>query len=163
MTDVVAALSLIANSEWDDRPAILADFAERWQSDPLVMDKWFAVQAMSRREDTLARVVELLGHTTFSLRNPNKVRALIGSFASGNAVRFHVSDGSGYAFLTDRVLELDPLNPQVASRLLRSLAKWRRYDTQRQARQREQLVRVAERPGISSDLYEIATKSLAGD
>jgi aminopeptidase N len=160
MTDVMAALALIANSDWDDRPAVLAEFAERWHGDPLVMDKWFAVQATSQRLDTHARVLALMDHPAFSIRNPNRVRALIGSFATGNPVRFHAPDGSGYAFLADRVLELDALNPQVASRLLRAMARWQRYDLRRQAQQREQISRVVKRPGISKDLYEIATRCL---
>jgi aminopeptidase N len=96
----------------------------------------------------------------FSIRNPNKVRALIGSFCAANPVRFHAADGSGYAFLADRVLELDPLNPQVAARLLRGMARWRRYDPARQALMRAQLERVAGTQGLSKDVYEIASKSL---
>jgi aminopeptidase N len=160
MTDVMAALSLLAGSDAPERREILSDFEGRWSHDPLVMDKWFAVQAYSTRADTLERVQALLGHPAFSIRNPNKVRALIGVFAAGNPVRFHAADGSGYRFLVDRVLELDPLNPQVASRMLRIMARWRRYDPQRQALMQGELRRVLAAESVSRDLYEIAAKSL---
>jgi aminopeptidase N len=162
MTDVMAALALIAGSELPDRDAVLADFRARWQHDPLVMDKWFSVQAASPRPDTLARVHALLGDPAFSIRNPNKVRALIGAFATGNPVRFHAADGGGYRFLVDRVLDLDPANPQIAARLLRALARWRRYDPGRQSLMRGELERVAGVAGLSKDVYEIAAKSLEG-
>ncbi len=161
MTDVIAALTLIADSDLPERAAILDDFGARWARDPLVMDKWFAVQAGSCRPDTLAQVQGLMNHPAFSIRNPNKVRALIGSFCSGNPVRFHAADGSGYAFLADRVLELDPLNPQVAARMLRILARWRRFDPQRQELMHGQLSRIAAAK-VSKDVYEVAAKSLAG-
>ncbi|MFM1892201.1 MAG: aminopeptidase [Pseudomonadota bacterium] len=160
MTDVMAALALVADGELAERDEILDDFATRWRNDPLVMDKWFSVQAMSSRLDTLQRVQALMTHHAFSIRNPNKVRALIGAFCSGNPVRFHAADGTGYAFLADRVLELDPLNPQVAARLLRTLARWRRFDPARQALMHQQLTRVAAAQ-VSKDVYEVASKSLA--
>jgi aminopeptidase N len=124
-----------------------------------VMDKWFAVQAQSSRMDTLARVEALMTHPAFSIRNPNKVRALIGAFAV-NQLRFHAADGSGYRFLVDRVLELDRLNPQVASRMLRQIARWRRYDSGRQALMQSQLQRIMDAPAVSKDVYEIASRSL---
>jgi aminopeptidase N len=160
MTDVLAALALLADSDAPTRDEVLADFRARWQHDPLVMDKWFGVQAMARRTDALARVQALMSDPAFSIRNPNKVRALIGTFCAANPVRFHAGDGAGYAFLADRVLELDPLNPQVAARLLRGMARWRRYDRGRQALMRAQLERVAGTQGLSKDAYEIASKSL---
>jgi aminopeptidase N len=162
MTDVVSALALIADSELPEREGVLADFRARWQHDPLVMDKWLTVQATSRRPDTLARVQALLGDPAFSIRNPNKVRSLIGAFATANPVRFHAADGGGYRFLVDRVLELDPANPQIAARLLRALARWRRYDPGRQGLMRGELERVAGMSGLSNDVYEIAAKSLEG-
>lgn len=160
MTDVIAALSLLAASDAPERDDVLADFEARWHDDPLVMDKWFGVQAIAPRANTLARVQALMQHPGFSMRNPNKVRALIGAFAAGNPVCFHAADGSGYRFLTDRVLELDPLNPQVASRMMRVMARWRRYDTGRQELMQGQLQRVLSSDRVSKDLYEIAAKSL---
>ncbi len=162
MTDVMAALALIADSDLPERAAVLADFRARWQHDPLVMDKWFTVQATTRHPDTLARVVALMSDSAFSIRNPNKVRSLIGAFATGNPARFHAADGTGYAFLVDRVLELDPANPQIAARLLRAMSRWRRYDPARQALMRAQLERVVTASGLSKDVYEIAAKSLEG-
>jgi len=162
MTDRMAALALIADSELPERAPVLADFRARWQHDPLVMDKWFTVQATARHAETLARVRALLADPAFSIRNPNKVRSLIGAFATGNPVRFHAADGSGYGFLVDRVLELDPANPQIAARLLRALSRWRRFDPARQALMRGQLERVAGTAGLSKDVYEIAARSLQG-
>jgi len=118
------------------------------------------VQATARHPQTLSRVRALLGDPAFSIRNPNKVRSLIGAFATGNPVRFHAGDGSGYRFLVDRVLELDPVNPQIAARLLRAMSRWRRYDPARQAMMRGELERVAGTTGLSKDVYEIAAKSL---
>jgi aminopeptidase N len=159
MTDVMAALALLADSEHPSREQTLADFEGRWQADPLVMDKWFAVQAMSGREDTLGQVRRLMNHPAFSMRNPNRVRALIGSFANANPVRFHAADGSGYAFLGEQVLALDPANPQIAARLLRAISRWRRYDEGRQAQMRAALEAVVATK-VSRDVYEIAVKSL---
>ena len=107
---------------------LLADFYQRWKGDQLVLDKWFTVQAVSKRQDTLEQVEQLTRHPDFSITNPNRVRSLVGAFCSANPVRFHRADGAGYRFLTDRVLELDRLNPQVASRMLRLMTRWRRYD-----------------------------------
>jgi aminopeptidase N len=160
MTDVMAALTALAASDAPQREAVLADFYDRWQADPLVLDKWFSVQAMSRRDDTLQQVLALMEHPAFSIRNPNKVRALVGAFCSGNPVRFHAADGSGYAFLADRVLELNGLNPQVAARMLRIMARWQRYDEGRQELMRSQLQRVLNAEGLSRDVYEVASKSL---
>ncbi len=159
MTDVMAAMSLLADSDHASREAVLADFERRWRDDPLVMDKWFAVQAMSSRVDALDQVRRLMGHPGFSLRNPNKVRALIGSFANGNPLRFHAIDGSGYVFLQEQVFALDPANPQIAARLLRALSRWQRYDPERQAKMRTVLESVVAAK-VSKDVYEIATKSL---
>jgi aminopeptidase N len=161
MTDGLAALALLADSDRPEREALLADFERRWAEDPLVMDKWFAVQALSSRADTLAQVHRLMSHRVFAMRNPNKVRALVGSFCSGNPLRFHAADGSGYAFLRERVLELDPTNPQIAARLLRVLARWRRFDEDRQALMRRTLEAVLA-ADVSKDVYEIAAKSLEG-
>jgi aminopeptidase N len=160
MTDVMAALSLLANSEASQREPALQDFHDRWREDPLVLDKWFSVQAVSKRADTLQRVLELMQHPAFSIRNPNKVRALVGAFCSANPYRFHAADGCGYAFLTDRVLELNGLNPQVAARMLRIMARWQRYDAERQEKIKSQLQRIMAAENLSKDVYEVASKSL---
>ena len=108
-SDVIVALARLADSDHPEREEVLADFERRWRAEPLVMDKWFSVQAVANRSDTLDRVRGLMGHAAFSIGNPNKVRALIGAFAGGNPVRFHAADGAGYAFLERQVLDLDLL------------------------------------------------------
>ncbi len=161
MTDRMAALALLSNKDKPARAEALDDFYRRFAGDTVVIDKWLAVQAMSSLPDTLDQVTALLGHEAFSIRNPNKVRSLIGAFASGNALRFHAADGAGYRFLADRVLELDPMNPQVAARLASPLGRWRRFDTARQALMQAELKRILAEPKLSKDVYEIASKSLA--
>jgi aminopeptidase N len=163
MTDVMAALAALANADCPERAPALAAFADRWREDPLVMDKWFAIQATSRLQGTLDVVRGLMHHPCFSMTNPNRVRSLIGAFCSGNPVGFHASDGAGYRFLVDRVLELDPVNPQVAARLLRVMSRWRRYDAGRQGLMEAQLRRLLEVPELSRDVYEVVSKSLQLD
>ena len=160
MTDSIAALTQLAHRDSLHRRRALADFRQKWAGDKLVLDKWFAVQASSPRADTLARVRELMRDSAFTLHNPNKVRALIGAFATTNPLRFHAADGSGYEFLADRVLELDPTNPHVAARLLNPLGRWRRHDEARQALMKAQLQRILDHDGLSKDCFEIARKSL---
>jgi aminopeptidase N len=160
MTDVISALGLIANSELPEREELLADFYARWKDDQLVLDKWFTVQASSKRSDTLTKVKELMQHPDFTMRNPNRVRSLLGAFCSANQVNFHVSTGSGYALLGAAVLQLDPINPQIAARMLRTLSRWRRYDQVRQRLMQQQLEKIVNTPGISKDVYEVASKSL---
>ena len=160
MTDTMGALSALRDSLAPQREEALRDFESRWRHDPLVMDKWFSLQAGSARQDTLETVKRLMGHPLFSLKNPNRVRALIGAFAAGNPLRFHEASGAGYAFVAAQIQRLDPLNPQIAARLARAFTDWRKYDPARQALIREQLERLARQPGISSDLNEVVTKSL---
>jgi aminopeptidase N len=160
MTDTIAALDLVAGSELPERPQALADFYAKWRDDALVVDKWFALQAMAQRPDAVEAVTGLLGHEAFTLRNPNRVRALLGAFAAGNPTGFHRADGAGYLLVADHVLELDPRNPQVASRLAKAFDRWRRYDAKRQNLMRAQLERILAAPKLSRDVYEIATKSL---
>ena len=161
MTDRIAALDLLAEQEGPERTDALADFYDSWQHDPIVTDKWLSIQAVSSRPDTLNDVIDLMDHDAFSISNPNRVRALIGAFCNSNQLRFHAADGRGYAFLADQVLRLDPLNPQVAARLLAPLGPWRRFDGPRQGLMRAQLQRILEAGNrLSMDVYEIASKSL---
>jgi aminopeptidase N len=160
MTDRMAALGALANSDAPARAGALERFYADWKGEPLVVDKWLAVQATSRRADTLDRVKALLRHEAFDLRNPNKVYALIRSFCA-NHVRFHAADGAGYAFAADRVLELDPLNPQIAARLARAFDRWRKLDAGRQAHARAALERIGAKAGLSRDVAEVVTKALA--
>jgi aminopeptidase N len=160
MTDAMAALACLANADCPEREGALQAFYEKWQREPLVVDKWLSVQATARLPDTLARVRQLLGHPAFDLRVPNKVYALVRAFAA-NHVRFHAADGAGYAFLADRVLELDKLNPQVAARMARSFDRWRKFDAGRQERARGALERIRDAAGLSRDVAEIVGKALA--
>ncbi len=163
MTDLIAALALLAGTQCPQRLQALEVFADKWKDDPLVMDKWFSVQAMSKLPDVLHRVEALMRHPAFSITNPNKVRSLIGAFCSGNVAAFHAADGSGYAFLASRVMEIDPMNPQVAARLVRSLVRWRRYDRGRQEMIKLQLQRILDAEKVSRDVFEIASKGLAAE
>jgi aminopeptidase N len=162
MTDRMGALSVLNDLDDPARANALDAFYAQWQDDALVIDKWFSLQAMSSLPDTLAAVIALLDHPAFSLRTPNKVRALVGAFCAGNPLRFHAGDGAGYAFLADRVLQLDPINPQVAARLVGAFGQWRQFDDKRQALMRGALERIAVTDGLSRDVYEIASKSLGG-
>jgi aminopeptidase N len=160
MTDRLAALSLLAESDLPERADALASFYERWQDDALVIDKWFALQAQTQRSDAVDQVTELLAHPAFTLKNPNRVRALVGAFAQGNPTGFHRADGAGYALVADQVLALDGRNPQVAARLLTPFGRWRRYDAGRQELMRAQLERILATPNLSRDSFEIVSKSL---
>jgi aminopeptidase N len=160
MTDSSAALAILADFACPERAQALDAFYARWQDEPLVVDKWLRVQAVSRLPETLAHVTQLLVHPAFSLKNPNKVYALIGGFTQGNHVRFHAADGSGYAFLADQVIALDSLNPQVAARMARGFDRWRKFDASRQVHARNALERVRNTAGLSKDVSEIVTKGL---
>ena len=160
MTDTLSALAVLMNVECPQRQQAIDDFEQKWQHNTLVMDKWFAMQASSSLPDTLDNVKILMNHKLWSIKNPNKVRSLIGAFAMGNPVNFHKADGSGYQFHADRVLELDKLNPQVASRMVRALMNWRHYEEGRSELMRTQLERIKEVEGLSGDVFEIVTKAL---
>ncbi|MFN3580637.1 MAG: aminopeptidase N [Pseudomonas sp.] len=162
MTDRQAALVALVNSgHAEQRQAALEEFAERWQAFPLVMDQWFSIQAACSQPGALQRVEALMQHPAFSMRNPNKVRSLIGAFANQNLVNFHAADGSGYRFLADRILQLDPVNPQIAARLLTPLTRWRKVDVARQALIKAELGRIMAAEQLSPDVYEVVSKSLA--
>ena len=160
MTDRLAALGTLANSDAEERVAALDIFYNRYRDNPLVIDKWFTTQALSTRKDTLRAVEELRDHPDFTLHNPNRVRALAGAFAA-NQQQFHVADGSGYRFLAGILLELDTINPQTAAKLLPPLGRWRRFDEGRQALMKAELERILAQPGLSKDMFEQASKSLA--
>ncbi|HKC43425.1 MAG TPA: aminopeptidase N [Burkholderiales bacterium] len=160
MTDRMAALAALANSRAPERDLALERFYADWKHEPLVVDKWLAVQATSRLPDTLERVKRLTKHEAFDVRNPNKVYALIRSFAA-NHVRFHAADGAGYAFAADWVLELNRLNPQIAARIARAFDRWRKFDAGRQAHARAALERIRDAQGLSKDVAEVVTKALA--
>jgi aminopeptidase N len=161
MTDALAALSVLADIDCEQREECLQHFHDRWQSDTLVMDKWFALQAGSTLPGTLGRIRELMAHKLFDIRNPNKVRALVGSFAMRNPRHFHAADGSGYDFLAEQVIKLNDLNPQVASRMVRPLMNWQHFEAGRAGLMRKQLERIQAHEGLSVDVLEIVSKSLA--
>ncbi len=159
MTNRIAALAALCNSNAVERIEALKDFHTRYAHDPLVLDKWFSLQAMSSRADTLGAVKELSMRADFSLSNPNRVRALVGGFGS-NQVRFHEASGDGYAFLASLVLSVDKINPQTAARLITPLGRWRRFDAGRAQLMRQQLEKIISVNSLSKDVYEIASKSL---
>ena len=160
MTDVMAALTALAHSPVVERQELYDEFYRQWQHEPLVVDKWLSLQATSSIESTLETVNALLTHPAFAICNPNKVRALIGAFVNGNQVRFHVSSGAGYSFLADQIIALDPVNPQISSRLMTPFTSWKRYDTKRQFMMQKQMDRIVAQPGLSAGVYEIVQKSL---
>ncbi|QFY90835.1 aminopeptidase N [Magnetovirga frankeli] len=160
MTERLAALALLAASDAPQRSEALEQFQRHWQGDALVMDKWFGVQASASRPETLQQVRRLMRHPAFSLRNPNRVRALISTFCNANPVCFHAADGSGYAFCREQVLALDGLNPQVAARLVRALVRWRRYPEPRRGLMQRQLQQILAQPGLSGDVHELVSKGL---
>jgi len=160
MTDRLGALTVLANSETPERHGALAAFYDRYRADPLVLDKWFAAQARSTRADTIDTVEALAKHPDFSLTNPNRLRALVGAFAA-NQRAFHHRSGRGYRFLADTILEVDRLNPQTAAGLVPPLGRWRRFGPERQALMQAELQRIVSTPGLSKEVFEQASKSLA--
>ncbi|MGO3530802.1 aminopeptidase N [Pseudomonas helleri] len=162
MTERLNALAILVNSPFEAEKALaLASFAEHFKDNPLVMDQWFSVQAASPLPGGLQRVQQLMEHPAFTIKNPNKVRALIGAFAGQNLINFHAADGSGYRFLADLVIQLNALNPQIASRQLAPLTRWRKYDSARQALMKAELERIRSSGELSSDVFEVVSKSLA--
>jgi aminopeptidase N len=159
MTDSIAALACLANLDVPQRQTALSEFFEKWENEDLVVDKWLSVQASSTAPDTLARVVALKEHHAFDIRNPNKVRSLIRTFAA-NPVHFHSADGEGYRFVADCVIELDKLNPQIAARIAGAFAQWHRYESSRSALMKEQLQRISQQDKLSPNTFEIVKLSL---
>ncbi|MDO9386848.1 MAG: aminopeptidase N [Thiobacillus sp.] len=160
MTDVIAALGTLANLDLTERDTALAAFYAHWQEEALVVDKWLQVQATSRLPGTAARVRELMRHPAFDLKNPNKVYALVRSFCAANPRHFHAADGSGYALAADVIIELQAINPQVASRLARSFDRWRQFDAVRQAHARTALERIRACEGLAKDVAEVVGNAL---
>jgi aminopeptidase N len=160
MTDALSALTSLANCDCPERQPALAAFYDQWQNEPLVVDKWLGVQAVSRLPRTVDTVRQLTTHPAFDRKNPNKVYALIGSFG-GNQVNFHAADGSGYALMAEQIAVLDPINPQVAARLTRNFERWKRFDPQRQGLMQAALQRLIAMPELSKETMEVITKALS--
>ncbi|MCY1004402.1 aminopeptidase N [Nannocystis pusilla] len=161
MTDSEAALACLIDHGGPERDAALAEFHRRWHKDPLVLDKWFALQAASSHPDTLERVTALADHPDFNLLNPNRARSLVGVFGVRNQHQFHRKDGRGHALVADKVLAIDPHNSQLAARLVAAFNPWRRFDPTRQQSMRAQLERIAGQPGLSKAVREIVDRALA--
>ncbi|MGB0360425.1 MAG: aminopeptidase N, partial [Endozoicomonas sp.] len=162
MTDRFAALSCVLNAGHQDRELIdevLEEFLKRYQDDTNVMDQWLSVQAASPVLGSLAQVLVLMQHEVFDASSPNKLRSVLGGFAN-NMKQFHAEDGSGYAFLADQLLALDKKNPQIASRLLTPLTRWRKFEPVSQGKMKAQLERIKSTSGLSSDVFEVVTKSI---
>lgn len=160
MTDALAALSAAVAAQLPCRDELMQDYDDKWHQDGLVMDKWFVLQATSPADNVVETVRRLLHHRSFSMNNPNRIRSLIGAFASSNPAAFHAEDGSGYRFLTEMLTQLNSRNPQVASRLIEPLIRLKRYDAKRQAMMRAALEQLKGLPDLSGDLFEKISKAL---
>ncbi|HCU89923.1 MAG TPA: aminopeptidase N [Gammaproteobacteria bacterium] len=161
MTETIAALTALANCDCVERKTALDEFYDKWCDDSLVIDKWLTVQTTSRLPDTITQVKALTQHEAFDIKNPNKVRAVIGGFCHGNHAGFHAEDGRGYVFASDQVIALDLINPQIAARLARSFDRWRKFDLRRQRHARTSLERIRAVEGLSKDTFEVISNALA--
>ncbi|HCE1509571.1 TPA: aminopeptidase N [Vibrio parahaemolyticus] len=160
MTDTIAAMSAANSAQLECREELMADYSDKWKHDGLVMDKWFALQGTNPAEDALEKVKATMNHEAFSLKNPNRTRSLIGSFLAANPVRFHDKSGSGYQFAGEILRQLNDSNPQVASRMIDPLLKFRKYDEARQAMIRAELEKLKTMDNLAKDLFEKVTKAL---
>jgi aminopeptidase N len=159
MTDMIAGLAALTRMESPLRDDAFTHFHDRFRGDPLVLDKWMGLQAGSPLPETAGTVRALMKHPAFDIKNPNRVRALVGAFG-GNHLRFHGADGSGYRLVGDVIRTLDPLNPQVAARMAGAFESWRRYDEARQGQMRAELEAIQGLSGISPNLFEVTGKML---
>ncbi|TIU07601.1 MAG: DUF3458 domain-containing protein, partial [Mesorhizobium sp.] len=162
MTDRAAALTVLAlrHSGSPETVKALADFGAKYATDPLVMDKWFQIQASVPGPQTIHAVRALTGHPAFSMANPNRVRSLVGTFSSANQTGFHRADGEGYRFFVETVLQVEKRNPQLAARLATALRSWRSLEPARQAKAREALLSIANVENLSADLRDIVERTL---
>lgn len=160
MTDSLAALHSARDNNLNLFDKLMNDFENKWQDDPLVLDKWFALHAGANRNDILARLSLLFNHKGYKINNPNRVRSLVGTFTFYNPLGFHAIDGSGYRFVTDYLIKLDSINPQVTARLVTPLTQWRQYDDSRQQLMKQQLARIVDQTNLSNDVFEKVSKSL---
>ena len=160
MTDRQGALGILASLDAPERQAALDAFYDRFHDDALVLDKWFALQAAAQRADTVDQVLKLEKHADFTIGNPNRLRSLVGTFG-GNQWAFHSPDGRGYRFLADMILAADRINPQVAARMVPPFGRWKRFEPNRSALMKAELERIVATPGLSKDVFEQVSKSLA--
>lgn len=160
MTDKMGALSALNVASSSERETLYNDFYQQWKKDPLVVNKWLSLQALSELPNALDNIKQLLTHEAFDIGNPNKVYALINTFGGANPIYFHERDGKGYDFIADRVIELNKRNPQVAARLLENLTSWKRLDDHHGQLMKKALVKIQDSGSLSEDVYEVVTKSL---
>ncbi len=161
MTDKVSALAILTDTQSSERQTAFEDFYKTWKSDPLVLDKWFSLQAIADRQDAVEVVSQLMSHPDFTYKNPNRLRSVLGSFSHGNQKWFHRKDGAGYRLLADSIIKVNSINPSVAARLLSPMRQWKRYDAVRKSLMENELKRILQEKDISNDVYEIASKSLS--
>lgn len=162
MTDIVAALSCLSDSTQPERDEVFADFYRRFNGYPLVVDKWFSLQAIANRSEIFDDFAKLRQHQDFNIKNPNRVRSLYSAFAINNPVKFHDQSGQGYGLLRDVIIELNEINPQIAARQVVPLREWRRYTPTLQSHMKEALQSIMDTPNLSNDVFEVVSKSLKG-
>lgn len=162
MTDIVAALSCLSDSTQPERDEVFADFYRRFNGYPLVVDKWFSLQAIANRSEIFDDFAKLRHHQNFNIKNPNRVRSLYSAFAINNPVKFHDPSGQGYGLLRDVIIELNEINPQIAARQVTPLREWRRYTPTLQAHMKEVLQAIMDTQNLSNDVFEVVSKSLKG-
>ena len=160
MTDASTALQLIVHSNYSEKMKVAEAFYQKWQNEELVVNKWLAIMATDPSDETIDRIESLLDHPSFELKNPNKVRSLIGAFTGANPSQFHRADGRGYEYLSRQIKALYSVNPQVSARLTGAFNRWRKFDQQRQLKMQQQLKDILTMPELSKDVYEIASKAL---
>ncbi|GAA5217817.1 aminopeptidase N [Corallincola platygyrae] len=161
MTEKLSMLAAANHWQLSERDTLLSMFEKTWRQDALVMDKWLSIQALSPKESAIQEIKAIFEHPVFSFTNPNRVRALIGTFAAANYRAFHNLDGTGYQLLADVVIKMNSINPQVAARIITPLTQWKRFDEKRQALMKEELTRIVNLDDLAKDLYEVVNKSLA--
>ncbi|HSR01732.1 MAG TPA: aminopeptidase N C-terminal domain-containing protein, partial [Methylophilaceae bacterium] len=160
MTDRIAALASLTDSTKPERDEVFADFYKRYKEYPLVIDKWFSMQAMANRASIFEDFEHLRNHKDFNIKNPNRVRSLYSIFAINNPVKFHDPSGKGYTILRDAIIELNAINPQIASRMVTPLREWNRYTPALQALMKQTLQSILDTPKLSNDVFELVNKCL---
>ena len=160
MTDAMAGLEALMNLGGEPFEAALVEFYERWKAEPLVVDKWFAIQARAPGPGAVGRALGLTAHPAFDAKTPNRLRALVSNFSQFNPSGFHDPSGAGYRFLADQILAVDRFNPMVAARLIEPLGGFRRYTPALAGLMKAQLERIAATEGLSKNVLELATRAL---
>ncbi|MGB0894900.1 MAG: aminopeptidase N [Parashewanella sp.] len=160
MTDSLGALKALNTTDYESKQALMTSFQQKWLATPLVMDKWFVLQATNNSDSVIEKIIELTEHQAFSFNNPNRVRSLIGTFAAANIEQFHRQDGKGYEFITDMLIRLNSVNPQVAARIITPLIQFSKFDEARQNKIKQCLQKLMDLPDLSKDLFEKVSRAL---